>query len=103
MGIFDLAVIVLALGICPSIRFVAAADRPNVLFILADDMGQWAARSALPWIVHIRSAHALQALAVSYSHCRVEELQTVVVYDIVCYRLLFYSCQTISAQDLWQP
>jgi len=48
MALFDLAVIVLALGICPSIRFVAAAERPNVLFILADDMGQWAARSALP-------------------------------------------------------
>ena len=25
----------------------AAASRPNVVFILADDMGQWAARSVL--------------------------------------------------------
>ena len=27
-----------------AIRVMAGATRPNVLFILADDMGQWAAR-----------------------------------------------------------
>ena len=76
----DLVVIVLALW---SIRLAAAAGRPNVLFILADDMGQWAARSALPYISNA-------CCAVSYSHYRVGELQPLTYYT-VCNRSQFHA------------